>query len=102
MIKTIGILAGGDSAEREISLKSSAAIKNACKNLGYQAIQIVLDGNINKIISELEEVDFVFIALHGGNGENGVIQGLLESLEIPYNGSGVLASSLGMEKSITK
>jgi len=102
MIKKIGILAGGESAEREISLKSSEAIKNACQDLGYETIQIILDGNVNKIISELENVDFVFIALHGGKGENGVIQGLLDSLNVPYNGSGVLASSLGMEKSITK
>jgi len=102
MIKKIGILTGGESAEREISLKSSEAIKNACQDLGYDTIQIILDGNVNKIISELENVDFVFIALHGGKGENGVIQGLLDSLNVPYNGSGVLASSLGMEKSITK
>ena len=101
MIKKIGILTGGESAEREISLKSSEAIKNACQDLGYDTIQIILDGNVNKIISELENVDFVFIALHGGKGENGVIQGLLDSLNVPYNGSGVLASSLGMEKSIT-
>jgi D-alanine-D-alanine ligase len=102
MIKKIGILTGGDSAERAISLKSSEAIKNACNDLGYETIQIILDGNVSKIISELENVDFVFIALHGGKGENGVIQGLLDSLNVPYNGSGVLASSLGMEKSITK
>ena len=102
MIKKIGILTGGESAEREISLKSSEAIKNACNDLGYKTIQIILDGNVNNITSELEKVDFVFIALHGGKGENGVIQGLLDSLNVPYNGSGVLASSLGMEKSITK
>ena len=102
MIKKIGILTGGDSAERAISLKSSEAIKNACNDLGYETIQIILNGNVSKIISELENVDFVFIALHGGKGENGVIQGLLDSLNVPYNGSGVLASSLGMEKSITK
>ena len=102
MIKIIGILTGGDSAEREISLKSSKAINMACIDLGYKTVQIILDGNTNTIISELVKVDFVFIALHGGKGENGVIQGFLDSLNIPYNGSGVLASSLGMEKSITK
>lgn len=102
MIKKIGILTGGNSAEREISLKSSEAIMSACKDLGYETIQIILNGSVSKIIPELEKVDFVFIALHGGKGENGVIQGLLDSLNVPYNGSGVLASSLGMEKSITK
>ncbi len=102
MIKKIGILTGGDSAEREISLKSCEAIKKACNELGYATKRIIIDGNAQKITPELVEVDFVFISLHGGNGENGVIQGLLDSLNIPYNGSGVLASSLGMEKSLTK
>jgi D-alanine-D-alanine ligase len=102
MIKKIGILTGGDSAEREISLKSCEAIEKACNELGFATKQIIIDGNAQKIISELVRTDFVFIALHGGNGENGVIQGMLDSLNIPYNGSGVLASSLGMEKSLAK
>ena len=102
MIKKIGILTGGDSAEREISLKSCEAIEKACNELGYTTKRIIIDGNAQKIISELIGVDFIFISLHGGNGENGVIQGMLDSLNIPYNGSGVLASSLGMEKSLTK
>jgi len=102
MISKIGILTGGDSAEREISLKSCDAVEKACRELGYAVELIIVDGNIHKIIPELLRVDFVFIALHGGKGENGVIQGLLDSLNIPYNGSGVLASSLGMEKSLTK
>ena len=102
MIKKIGILTGGDSAERNISLKSCEAIEKACNELGYTAKRIIIDGNAQKIIPELVGVDYVFISLHGGNGENGVIQGLLNSLNIPYNGSSVLASSLGMEKSLTK
>ena len=102
MISKIGILTGGDSAEREISLKSSDAVEKACRELGYAVEVIIIDGDIQKIIPELMKVDFIFIALHGGKGENGVIQGLLDSLNISYNGSGVLASSLGMEKSLTK
>ena len=102
MISKIGILTGGVSAEREISLKSSDAVEKACRELGYAVELIIIDGNIQMIIPELMRVDFIFIALHGGKGENGVIQGLLDSLNIPYNGSGVLASSLGMEKSLTK
>ena len=102
MISKIAILTGGDSAEREISLKSCAAIEKACNELGYTTKQIIMDDNAQKLIPELVEVDFVFSALHGGKGENGVIQGLLDSLNLPYNGSGVLASSLGMEKSLTK
>ena len=102
MIKTIGILKGGESAEREISFKTCKAVNNACKDLGYNTIQIELDGDANKLLTKLNGIDFVFIALHGGKGENGVIQGLLDSLNLPYNGSGVLASSIGMEKSLTK
>ena len=102
MIKNIGILYGGISAEKEISFKSSEAVNKACKELGYKTILLELDGNMHNLIPKLIGIDFVFIALHGGKGENGVIQGLLDSLNIPYNGSGVLASSLGMEKSLTK
>ncbi|MFC1536028.1 D-alanine--D-alanine ligase [Candidatus Neomarinimicrobiota bacterium] len=102
MISKIAILTGGDSAEREISVKSCAAIEKACNELGYTTKRIIMDDNAQIIIPELIGVDFVFSALHGGKGENGVIQGLLDSLNLRYNGSGVLASSLGMEKSLTK
>ena len=102
MIKKIGILTGGESSEREISLKTCEAVENACQDLGYNTVQLVLDGEANKLVQKLRGIDFVFIALHGGKGENGVMQGLLDSLDIPYNGSGVLASALGMEKSLTK
>ncbi len=102
MIKNIGILYGGESAEREISYKTSEAVNKACKALGYHTTLLEIDGGIHSLISKLKGIDFVFIALHGGKGENGVIQGLLDSLNIPYNGSGVLASALGMEKSLTK
>jgi D-alanine-D-alanine ligase len=102
MINAIGILTGGDSAEREISLKSCNAINKACIDLGYQTTVIEIDGNIVSVIQKLKEFDFVFIALHGGKGENGIIQGLLDSIKIPYNGAGVLASAIGMEKSLTK
>lgn len=102
MIKNIGILYGGVSAEKEISFKTCEAVNNACKELGYNTILLEIDGEMYNLISKLKGIDFVFIALHGGKGENGVIQGLIDSLNIPYNGSGVLASSLGMDKSLTK
>jgi len=102
MIKKIGILTGGESSEREISLKTCTAVESACSDLGYNTVRLILDGDANKLIQKLQGIDFLFIALHGGMGENGVIQGLLDSFNIPYNGSGVLASSLGMEKSLTK
>ncbi|MEE9572004.1 MAG: D-alanine--D-alanine ligase [Candidatus Neomarinimicrobiota bacterium] len=102
MIKKIGILTGGESSEREISFKTCKAVENACQDLGYGTVQLIFDGEANNLVQKLQGIDFVFIALHGGKGENGVIQGLLDSLDIPYNGSGVLASALGMEKSLTK
>ncbi len=102
MIKKIAILIGGDSAEREISIKSGNAIQKACNTLGYVTTIVEIDGNVADIIPQLKANDFVFIALHGGKGENGVIQGLLDSIKILYNGAGVLASALGMEKALTK
>ena len=102
MIKKIAILTGGDSAEREISIKSGCAIQNACRAIGYQTEIVEINGNAADVISQLQNNDFVFIALHGGSGENGVVQGLLDAVKIPYNGAGVLASALGMEKALTK
>lgn len=102
MIRNIAILTGGDSAEKEISLKSSTAIEKACIELGYNTTTFEINGNIPDVIQRITDYDFVFIALHGGKGENGVVQGLLDSINIPYNGAGVLASALGMEKGLSK
>lgn len=93
---------GGDSAEKEISIKSSKAIERACIDLGYNTNTFEIDGNLTEVFQHVTKYDFTFIALHGGKGENGVIQGLLESIKMPYNGAGVLASALGMEKGLTK
>lgn len=102
MVKNIAILTGGDSAEKEISLKSSKAIEKACIELGYNITTFEIDGNLTEAFQKITKFDFTFIALHGGKGENGVIQGLLDSIKMPYNGAGVLASALGMEKGLTK
>lgn len=102
MIKKIGILMGGTSLEREVSLISGKAIVEVCRKLGYDTIPLTLNGNIIELLPDLKKVDLVFIALHGGEGENGSIQGFLKELEIKYNGSGVLASALGMDKNISK
>ena len=102
MISKIGILMGGTSLEREVSLTSGKAILDVCQKLGYDAIPLILNGNLTELLPELQKVDLVFIALHGGEGENGSIQGFLEELGIKYNGSGVLASALGMDKNISK
>jgi len=93
----IAVLYGGVSNEREVSISSSKGIINALKNNGHDVVSIDFHPDkINEITSL--DVDLVFIGLHGKHGEDGSIQGLLDMLEIPYVGSGVLASSLAMDK----
>lgn len=97
----VAVLMGGWSAEREVSLKSGAAVLESLKKQGVNAEGVDVGRDI---LSELKqkEYDRVFIALHGRGGEDGVIQGGLEVIDCPYTGSGVLASSLGMDKLRTK
>jgi D-alanine-D-alanine ligase len=99
--KKIGVLMGGTSTEREVSLRSGSAIHNALKGLGYYTIAIDAGPDICSVLKK-ETVELSFLALHGGYGENGAIQGLLEVLGIPYTGSGVLASALAMDKEASK
>jgi D-alanine-D-alanine ligase len=96
--KRIGVLMGGISREREISLKTGAAILKALQEGGYHdAVGIEVSADIVRRLVE-EPIDAAFIALHGRWGEDGTVQGLLELLRIPYTGSGVLASALAMNK----
>lgn len=97
----IGVLFGGESAEREISLRSGKAVFAALQNLGADVVAIDVRFN-DSLFTQLRDIDFAFIALHGRGGEDGVIQGLLEIMGIPYTGSGVAASALGMDKLRTK
>ncbi|MEW6215434.1 MAG: D-alanine--D-alanine ligase, partial [Nitrospirota bacterium] len=99
--KKIGILMGGTSAEREVSLRSGAAIYNALKGLGYKAVAIDVGPDVCALLKR-EGIEIAFLALHGGHGENGAMQGMLEVLGIPYTGSGVLASALAMDKEASK
>ncbi len=91
------VLKGGDSAEREISLRSGESVYQGLLRLGVNAS--VLDVS-DSVVSDLAELrpDLAFVMLHGQGGEDGTIQGLLEILKIPYTGSGVLASALAMDK----
>jgi D-alanine-D-alanine ligase len=99
--KKIGVLAGGVSAEREISLKSGGAIYNALKYHGYNTVLIDAAGDLyGSLVSQ--RIDIAFIALHGGQGENGAVQGMLEVMGVPYTGSGVLASAVAMDKEASK
>ncbi len=98
--KKIGILMGGISKEREISLRSGRAIAAALRNKGYQVTEIDTAQDVWGTLRE--KIDVAFLALHGRYGEDGTIQGLLEILKIPYTGSGVLASAIAMDKDLTK
>jgi len=95
--KEIGILLGGVSAEREISLKTGEAMFEALEARGYRVQKVFVDGDIDQVLRQTK-IDLAVIALHGTYGEDGCIQGLLETIGIPYTGSGVLASALSMDK----
>lgn len=99
--KMIGVLMGGTSAEREVSIKSGTAVLNALKGLQYNVVAIDAAADVCAAIKK-EGVEIAFLLLHGGRGEDGSIQGLLEVLGIPYTGSGVLASALAMDKEVSK
>ena len=99
--KRIGVLMGGLSAEREVSLKSGAAVHKTLLALGYNAVAIDVDRNLARVLAA-EKVEVAFTCLHGRYGEDGAVQGLLELLAIPYTGSGVLASALAMDKIFAK
>lgn len=125
----IAVLLGGDSNEREISLESGRNVVYKLASLGYNVMPLFVSSGcklfridqkllVRNSTSEIEEhctqtmhigwgdlptlIDFVFIGLHGGKGENGAVQGALEMLGIPYNGSSVFASALCMDKQKTK
>jgi D-alanine-D-alanine ligase len=99
--KKIGVLMGGMSAEREVSLRSGNAIYKALQGVGYNVVAIDAGPDICNVLNR-EKVELAFLALHGGSGENGSIQGMLEVLGIEYTGSGVLASALAMDKEASK
>jgi D-alanine-D-alanine ligase len=99
--KKIGVIMGGMSAEREVSLRTGKAVFNALLEAGFRAVSIDAGRDLaNRLVTEGVEV--AFIALHGRFGEDGTVQGLLEMLDIPYTGSGVMASSMAMDKVTTK
>lgn len=95
--RRVGVLLGGLGPEREISLKTGEAVYEALVRRGHDAVKIFVDGDIDRVLRQ-HPIDVAFIALHGLYGEDGAVQGLLEMLQIPYTGSGVLASALAMDK----
>ena len=104
LVKALGRVAvfmGGDSAEREVSLKSGRAVLSALQSAGVDAYGMDIQGCLLRTV-EAPEFDRVFIALHGRGGEDGILQAILEQAGIPFTGSRVLASSLAMDKLRTK
>ena len=99
--RNVGVLMGGSSSEREISLRSGKAVSAALKRSGIQVSEIDLNHHWPEQIQN-SKIDAAFIALHGTLGEDGAIQGLLEIMGIPYTGSGITASALCMNKQLSK
>ena len=95
----VAVLFGGASAEREVSLNSGSRVLAALLRQGVDAHPF---DTADRKLDELTGFDRVFIALHGRHGEDGTIQGALELMRIPYTGSGVMASAIGMDKWRTK
>jgi len=93
----VGLLYGGTSSEREVSLMSGEAIHQALLNIGVDVVAIDAGDNLLQSLPGYQ-FDRIFIALHGPGGEDGTLQGALEYLKLPYTGSGVLASALAMDK----
>jgi D-alanine-D-alanine ligase len=108
----VAVLGGGRSSEHEVSLASAASVREGLRLAGHEPIEVLVerdgtwrrDGDVLRLSpgAGLDGVDVVFPALHGPFGEDGTVQGLLECLEIPYVGAGVLASALCMDKVLFK
>jgi len=99
--KQIAVLMGGLSAEREVSLRTGGAIAAALRQAGFRITEIDAGNDLPERLREAG-AEVAFIALHGRFGEDGTVQGMLEVMGIPYTGSGVLASSLAMDKVASK
>jgi len=100
-IGRVGVLFGGMSAERDVSLSSGKAILRALKQVGVECIAIDVRENVVEQLTSID-IDVAFIALHGGIGEDGRLQSLLDMLNIPYTGSDTQASALAMNKLFSK
>jgi D-alanine-D-alanine ligase len=99
--KRVAVLYGGLSSEREVSLNTGKAIAKALEAGGHDVALVDVDRDVGSRLRELR-IDVAFNALHGRFGEDGCIQGLLEAMGVPYTGSGVLASAVGMDKVVSK
>jgi D-alanine-D-alanine ligase len=99
--KRIGVLYGGVSREREVSLAGGNAVADALEKGGFDVVRIDVSHELDRQIRNAG-IEAAFIVLHGRHGEDGTVQGLLEMMQIPYTGSGVLASALAIDKARTR
>lgn len=98
----IALLAGGTSGEREVSLNGAAQVEKALSSDMYVVRRFDTASQLADIVAARDEIDFAFILLHGLQGEDGTMQGLLDLLGIPHQGSGVLGSAIAMDKNLAK
>jgi len=97
----IGVLMGGQSSERDVSLRTGQAVHQSLVRRGYDAVAIDVTDRLHQDLKD-QRVAIAFLALHGPGGEDGTIQGFLDTIGVPYTGSGVQASAVGMHKVIAK
>ena len=100
--KTVALLSGGISSEREVSLNSGNQVFEALNKTKYDILRYDPATDIARLVADAVKIDKALIIMHGPNGEDGTIQGLLDLLKIPYQGSGVLGSALSMNKLVAK
>ncbi|AEH23116.1 D-alanine--D-alanine ligase [Thermodesulfobacterium geofontis OPF15] len=98
----IALLAGGTSSEREVSLKGAEVVKKALEKLGHKYEFFDPAQDLPKLAQRAKEFDCAFLVVHGPGGEDGTLQGFLDSIGLPYQGAGVLGSALAMHKGISK
>ena len=99
---TVALLSGGVSSEREVSINSGNQVYDALDKDKYDIRRYDPKTDINKLVEDASEIDVALIILHGPFGEDGTVQGLLDLLDIPYQGSGVLGSAIAMNKLTSK
>ncbi len=98
----VALLCGGDSPEREVSLKGGAAVKKALLSLGHEVVVFDPPRDLPRLAERAAEFDAAFLVLHGPGGEDGTIQGFLDALKLPYQGAGVLGSALAIHKGLSR
>ncbi len=98
----LALIAGGKSSEREVSLKSGEQVYQALDKSKYDIRRYDPRDDLERLVREAPEIDVALVIMHGRGGEDGSLQGLLDLLDIPYQGSGILGSALGMNKELSK